>query len=86
MTDAQFGILLGALTAASSAIVAVVKWSASRIIGALDRNAAAFLKQATESATLAEVLRGFIRERGRTPARGVPSVTPPIFKKRPEDP
>jgi hypothetical protein len=62
MDTTQLGVIVTAIVAAGTGIAAAIKWSATRIVRALDANTAAFVAAEKAAAAQTEALRNLAAE------------------------
>ncbi len=80
MTDAQFTMLVSVIGAGLTLIGAAIRFSANRVVKALDSNSSAMLDNTKANAVLAtkiDAIAAYVHRTGATPPFGVPNKPRP---------
>lgn len=75
MTDNQFYILITVVGTGLAAIGTAIRFAATRIVRALDKNSDAMIKNTESNAVLStkiDSIANYVRDRDTTPVEGVP--------------
>lgn len=77
MTDAQFGILVAAITAGCGGIAAVIRWSVAVLTDTVKANTSAMIENSASNATLSTKIDSVATWVHRnTPHQGLPILPP----------